>query len=298
MGAWAFDNISINLSTEIWRSLVKHNAPGLLLLCILAISLCYPFFHAVLQRYSQIYAEKLDGDQQTVVVQHAIEAVILLLLFVPYTYMVLSTFFEELPLEHLAGRFVALGFFMSTVMTMYMFEVATRYSNLRPMVFGHHFCAYLDGIITAFFLGTANIKAAFLLVYFITYEAPLFIGLVLYRLAPAHRFTCPTMMSGMLIFGFSRPFQLLSVIGSLLATGLGNLVLWQVVLQITLATCFTALQLYSLTIHYKIYRKALQKREQLKVRSVTDNSYSENQNGAEQPNGMKASQARCPGDCL
>lgn len=262
MGSWGIDNASLHLPSEIWQSLVTHNAPGWLLLCILAISLCYPLVHNLLLWRSRIYAEKLSADERTVVLQHAIEAIVLMVLFIPFTYTVLSVFFEEQPIEDLATKFVALGVFMSVVMTMYMFEIASRYSNLRPMIVAHHVCAYLDGIVTAFFLGTANIKAAFLLVYFITYEALIFVGLVLYRLAPTHRLTAPTILSGMAVFALSRPFQLVWVIGSLLATGFGNMVQWHVILQMTLTVCFTALQIYSLTIHHSIYRKARAKRKE------------------------------------
>ena len=280
MGTWGLENISIHLSTEIWQSLVTYNAPGWLLLCILSISLSYPAVHKGLMQCSQIYAKELDAGQRTIVLQHAIEAMTLSLLFIPYTYTVVSIFFEDQPIEVLAQKFVALGTFMAIVMTMYMFELASRYSNLRPLVFAHHICAYLDGILTAFFLGTANIKAAFLLVYFITYEAIMFVGLVLYRLAPTHRCTCPTILVGMLVFGLSRPVQLVWVVGSLAATGFDNLATWQVALQISLTVCFTALQLYSLTIHYSIYQKAYRKRKQLKVGAVKDDTKRASDNAA------------------
>ena len=261
MGSWGIENVSLNLSTEIWQSLVSHNAPGWFLLCILGICLCYPLVHQVLLRGSSIYAKELTPDQRTVVLQHAIEALVLVVLYIPFTYTLLSVFFQEQPVEVLADKFILLGAFMAIVMTMYMFEIATRFSNLRPVVVIHHLCAYMDGIFMAFFLGTANIKAAFLLVYFICYEAIIFVGLVMYRLAPTHRYTCPTILTGMAVFGLSRPVQLVWVVGSLWASGFANLVTWQVVLQLTLTVCFTALQMYSLSIHYSLYKKAARKRQ-------------------------------------
>lgn len=263
MATWGFDNISFHLTTQIWQSLITHNAPGWFFLCILAITLCYPLVHSILLQNSRIYSEQLSPEQRVVVLQHAIEAVTLSVLFLPFTYTVIAIFFQEQTLQGFADKLVALGVFMAVVMTMYMFEIATRFASLRPLVVAHHLCAYLDGILTAFFLGTANIKAAFLLVYFITYEALTFFGLVMYRLAPTHRLTCPTILAGMAVFGLSRPIQLVWVIGSLLATGIDNLVIWQVALQIALTVSFTGLQLYSLTIHKRLYHKAYRKRKEM-----------------------------------
>jgi hypothetical protein len=52
----------------------------------------------------------------------------------------------------------------------------------------------------------------------------------------------------MLVFGLSRPVQLLWIIGSLVATW-DDIVVWQAVVQIILTVVFTILQVYSLQIH-------------------------------------------------
>jgi hypothetical protein len=49
-------------------------------------------------------------------------------------------------------------------------------------------------------------------------------------------------------------FKFIWIIGSLLASW-EHLVLWQAVFQITLTVIFTFLQLYTLTIHYTLYKK-------------------------------------------
>jgi hypothetical protein len=118
----------------------------------------------------------------------------------------------------------------------------------------HHLCAYLGSIFPAFALSTANLKASSLLVYFITYEAVTFVGLIMYRLCPANRATRPIIVAGMLIFGLSRPVQIVWILTSL-AVSWEHLVVWHAACQIILAVVFTALQLYSLNIHYSLYKK-------------------------------------------
>jgi hypothetical protein len=92
------------------------------------------------------------------------------------------------------------------------------------------------------------------LVYFITYEAVTFVGLIMYRLCPANRATRPIIVAGMLIFGLSRPVQIVWILTSL-AVSWEHLVVWHAECQIILAFVFTALQLYSLNIHYSLYKK-------------------------------------------
>ena len=71
----------------------------------------------------------------------------------------------------------------------------------------------------------------------------------MYRLCLSHRWTKPTILVGMVIFGSTRPIQFLWIMAGLVASW-EHLMLWQAVFQITLAVVFTFLQLYSLTIHY------------------------------------------------
>ena len=145
---------------------------------------------------------------------------------------------------------------MSVIIIMYIMEIASRFANPRPLVVAHHLCTFLDGILTAFFVTTANVKAATLLVYLITFESLTFASLVVYRLCPTHRWTKPRILAGMVVFGSTRPIQFIWIIAGLVASW-AHLVPWQAVLQITLTVVFTSLQLYALTIHYTLYKKCV-----------------------------------------
>ena len=203
---------------------------------------------------SQVYRDDLTKDQQLVVVHHSIEAIFLSLTFVPLTYLILSLNFEEQSLEALSNKVTALGVLMFGIIIMYMIELASRFQNQRPLVVAHHLCAYLNSIFPAFALSTANLKASSLLVYFITYEAVTFVGLIMYRLCPTNRATRPTIMAGMVIFGLSRPVQIVWILTSLVVSW-EHLIVWHAVSQIILSVVFTVLQLYSLNIHYSLYKK-------------------------------------------
>ena len=251
---WSMANIGDHLPAEVWESFINHHTAAGVLLGTLFLALSYPLIHNILLSKSQVYRENLDLGHQVVVLQHAIEAVFLSLIFIPYTYVTLSVNFEEQQYDSFKNKTTVICTFMSVVIIMYLMEIASRFANPRPLVVAHHLCAYLDGIIVLFFVTDANVKAASLLVYFITFEALTFVSLVMYRLCPTHRWTKPTILAGMVVFGSTRPIQFIWIIGSLLASW-EHLVLWQAVFQITLTVVFTFLQLYTLTIHYTMYKK-------------------------------------------
>lgn len=185
---WSFNHISNYLPRDTWESFVDHYVAAGMMLGVLAICLSYTAVHRLLHHYAIPYRQ-LDKDKQLVVVHHTIEAIFLSLLFLPLTYLVASINFEEQPIDQLHRKVSALGIMMFTIIIMYMVELASRYQANRPLVVAHHLCAYADSVFPAFSLTTANLKASSLLVYFITYEAVIFMRLVLYRLYPAHKAT-------------------------------------------------------------------------------------------------------------
>jgi len=271
---WNIDQISNHLPQEVWESFLDHNLPAAMMIGIFVVCLCYPIFHRLLIKYSDPY-RKLTPDAQLVVTQHSIEAVMLSLIFVPLSYLVLSTNFEDhsnSP-ETFKRKFQAIGSLMYIIIIMYMVELASRYQNIRPLVLVHHCCAYANSLLPTLFLTTANLRASSLLVYFITYEAITFIGLVMYRLYPEKRLTVRIITAGIFMMGASRPIQLIWILWSLIATW-EYLVLWQAVLQIIFAVLFTLLQLYSLTIHWSIRQRciAMQNVQNLTKPSITKSS--------------------------
>jgi len=252
--SWSISTLDSNLSQATWESFVNHYVAAWMMVGTLVICLSYALIHNIYQRYNETYRKILDEAQQLVVVQHTIEAMVLTLLFAPASYLVLSINFEEQSLEEFGNKVTALGSVMFVIVIMYLVELASRFQNLRTLVVVHHLCAFFDSIFPAFFLTTANLKASSLLVYFITFEAITFIGLIMYRLCPTNPWTRPTIMTGMIIFGASRPLQLLWIMASL-AAAWDDLVTWHAVAQILLSIFFTGVQLFSLKIHYTLYRK-------------------------------------------
>lgn len=251
--SWSISNGDGYLEQEVWESFVDHHVAAGMMLGVFVVSLSYPILHRIYLQRSTKYQE-LTNDQQLVVVQHTSEAIFLSIIFAPLSYLIASLFFEEQSIDELSKKVAAIGTFMFVIIIMYMIEIASRFRSLRPLVLAHHTCAYINSIYPAFFLTTANLKSASLLVYFITYEAITFVGLVMYRLAPTHRLTRPIIMTGMLVFGLSRPIQFTWILGSLVATW-KDLNTIHAVLQIVLTTLFTVLQVYSLTIHWALYKK-------------------------------------------
>lgn len=251
---WSVDNIDGHLPGYLWESFATYHVAAGILVGTLVLALSYPMFHQIYMKKSDRYRDQLTRDQQIIVIHHSVQALCLGLLYIPFTYVVLSVNFEEQPLTTLGDKFTAMATFMSVIIVMYLIEIASRFGNLRGLVVAHHLCAYMDGIVTAYFLDTANVKSASLLVYFITYEAPTFVGLVMYRLVPDHRWTRPMIIIGMVVFGLSRPIQFIWIVAGLIETW-SNVIVWQAIFQIVLTSMFTTLQLYSLTIHYSLYKK-------------------------------------------
>lgn len=251
---WSFDNISNHLPRDTWESFVDNNVAAGMMVGVFAICMSYTAVHRFLHFYTNPY-RNFDKDEQLVVVHHTIEAIFLSLLFLPLSYTVASVHFEEQPIDQLHRKVSAMGIMMFTIIIMYMVELASRYQALRTLVVAHHLCAYADSIFPAFSLTSANLKASSLLVYFITYEAVIFVGLVLYRLYPAHKATSRVILAGMLILGLTRPIQLVWIVGSLAATW-DDLIKWQAVIQIILTLIFISLQCLSLKIHYRLWKRS------------------------------------------
>lgn len=267
--SWNFNNLQGHLPGEVWESFVNHNAAAGVMIGFLFISLSYPVAHKVYMAKSEKYREKLKREQQLVVIQHTIEAVVLSLLFPPFTYLIFSANFEEQDLESFKLKTTTITTFGTIIALMYLLEVASRFANLRPLIAAHHLCAYFDLLLTLCFFTTANVRAVSLLGYFITYEALTFVGLIMYRLAPTHKLTRPTILAGMIVFGASRPFQFAWIVG-IMVVNWEDLIIWQALLQLIFTLFFTTLQMYSLVIHFKLYKRC----GELQKEAVGDQAYS------------------------
>jgi len=179
-----------------------------------------------------------------------------------FSYIIFSLNFEKQSLNAFLHKATTVGTLMFVIIIMYMVELAARFQSPRPLVVVHHLCALADALLAAVAPTTANMRAASLLVYFICFEALTFLGLVMYRLWPQHKATRPIILAGMLLFGLSRPVQVIWIFASLIVVW-DDIEKWQAILQMVLTMLFTALQLYSLTIHYGMYKRCGVSRSQL-----------------------------------
>lgn len=265
---WSTAQFDFYFPEELLQSVITHWMLSGLLIGVCVIALLYIPTHRWLMITFSSYRE-LAQDQKTVVITHTVEAVILSLLFIPFTYLILSIHFEVQPPEDFRKKTATIATIMCVIVIMFMIELALRFSKPRPLVVIHHLLAYANAVFPAIALTTANMRAASLLVYFITFEALTFVGLVMYRLCPTHKATRPIIKAGMLVFGLSRPVQLAWIIAGMVAVW-DVVIVWQAVVQIVLATLFTTLQIYSLLIHYKMYQKCERLEE---VKDDTDETY-------------------------
>lgn len=222
----------------------------------LVLSLSYPLLHTLYMRQNSTYREGLTAEQRIVVVQHTMEAIFLASWWMPTTYWVVHFNFCTPATTTAAaelGRTVTPStIFLGTVVLLYCFELNSRLP-LRPLIVVHHVGAGMVGVISALLYSEATVITATLLVYFITYEAILFAGLVLYRLGSRH--AARVLSMGMWVFGLSRPVQVL-LVGASLYANRHHIVPWQGAASGIITLAFTALQSYTLTIHYQLYLKS------------------------------------------
>jgi len=68
-----------------------------------------------------------------------------------------------------------------------------------------------DGILVVLFPTTVILKTCSVLVYMICFEAMTFAGLFMYRMAPHNPYTPKVIASGLIIFGVTRPIQVIWV---------------------------------------------------------------------------------------
>jgi hypothetical protein len=269
---WSIANISKTLPDEVWETLFSSNK---LLFSVYAgwmfIPIAYIATHHLLIKCVQPYKD-LEPDAQTVVIHHATEAIILSLFFFPMTYLLLSVLFEEQSFDDLEPKFIQLTTMVEIIMALYLMELASRYRNPRPMLVIHHFVALLNGLFLLGFKTNANVKTCLILVYFITFEAITFMSLLMYRLFPLHKATPKLILTGLIVMAISRPFQLLLIFGFIFSAW-NDLVKWHAITQIAITVFLTGIQIWSLKIHYKLWKRSVG-RHQLFISPIISGSTS------------------------
>ena len=134
---WSVARFNEHLPAEVWES-CQLLSGGRCPCGEFFLAFGYHLIHKIILSKSQFYRENLDRDQQLVVLQHAVEAVFLSLVFIPFTYVTLSVNFEEQEYDSFKIKTTAVCIFMSVIIIMYQMEIASRFANPRPFVVAYH----------------------------------------------------------------------------------------------------------------------------------------------------------------
>jgi hypothetical protein len=256
---WSLDPLlHVTLPDEVFEGLYTEltfvqNA----FLFTILFSLAYIFAHKLLQRYSKKYNEIECSSKRIVVLHHVIEALVLFVALPPFTYhMIVANFQVHQEKDAVLSSIRVILRLCYIFMVMYTMELASRYEDPRALVVFHHLLASFDGYLLGVFPTNTMFKTGSILVYFICFEHLLFVGLLMYRILPNHKATPNTILAGMFLFGISRPFQLLWV-GAVIFGSWNDesVVRWQAMLQIVVTLILTLVQVWTLKIHYGIWKR-------------------------------------------
>jgi hypothetical protein len=256
MGSWSWDQFSACPPTWYWEAFVTSTIIFAILIAGLVVALLYPVVFNALHKKSEKF-RSLSPDQQLTTLHHAVEFVVLSVAFAPFTYTVIYlNFAVPESIDAAQPIFTMLGVFMVTIMIMYFVEMGSRFRSPRPLVLFHHITTSGNAIFLMAALSTVNIRACAVFTYFVTFESPLFLGLVMYRICPERPATRSIMQGARLLFGLTRPVQLVWALGSIAAIwGEEHFDTWIAAAQIVICVFFTTLQLYTIYIYGDLIRK-------------------------------------------
>lgn len=257
--SWSLDPLLYaSVPTQVSQSILDITVVRGIYICAFILSLTYTLVHKQLIQVFARYSSIESKSKQVVVLHHAVEFLVLSISFPFFTYYMIKICFQthELNESFLSKNLKPIAILCAAFMTMYMMELASRYDDIRPMTLFHHVLSIMDGGLIFLFPSTIMIKTGTILVYFICFEMLTFAGLFMYRIFPQSKMTPKVILGGMIMFGGTRPLQLLWVGGAVVGTwGNEHFVLWQAITQVTVALVLTVLQVWTITIHYGIWKR-------------------------------------------
>mmetsp|Transcript_19587 Transcript_19587/g.42542 ORF Transcript_19587/g.42542 Transcript_19587/m.42542 type:complete len:388 (+) Transcript_19587:177-1340(+) len=267
---WSLDPlVQKNLPKEVIVSVLEDiDFFRIVFVIFIILSLVYPIAHRILKRFVKNYDAIDSSAKRMVVLHHAVEAVILTVATPLFTYYMVKASLtihdnDEDPISILADiKLDVRNIFLLCMLfiTLYMYELSSRYESPRVVLIIHHLMAILDGFLVITFPTSIMLKTCSVLVYSICFEAATFAGLFMYRMYPLNKWTPRMIMSGIVIFGVTRPIQLLWVGAAAFGSwGDSYHVKWQAILQFTLTCFFTIIQVWSLTINFGIWGRSCAK---------------------------------------
>ena len=233
----------------------------------LLLALAYPLTHKLLLKMSSRYRAIKDINKQIVVTHHALEALVLFLLFPFFSYFILRLNFQDTQnVDEIISNFQGAGKCGLVLMLMYLFELASRFDTPSPLIIFHHILAYLDAFLCIAFPTSIMMKTVGVLSYFICFEAPTFMGLFMYRIYPDSKITPIVIIFGMLCFGISRPLQVAWIGAAIFGSWNDeNVVKWQGVMQVIVTLILTGIQVLALKIHYGVWKRCIAKGKSRKI---------------------------------
>lgn len=243
-------------------------------LFFIVLSIMYPITNCLLKKHFKNYNGIESAARRVVVIHHALETIVLTLATPFFTYFMIKlnfdlhdlhdvhaqegnvvTIVESIGSDIRSTMILNVGFMM-----MYLYEIVSRYESPRPILVLHHLLAVLDGYLTLLFPTSVMVKTCTILVYFICLEAVTFAGLFMYRMFPLSKYTPRVIFTGMVLFGVTRPVQVLCVGAAAFGSwGDPNHVKWQAIMQFSLTCVFTFIQAWSLIINFSLWKRSCDK---------------------------------------
>lgn len=232
-------------------------------LIFIIMSVTYPVLNQLLKFFTN-YNQINSATKKVAVLHHAVEAIVLTIVTPIFTYFMIKLNFVQdieeedamILMENMKSDFTTTFLLCICFMMMYLYELAARFESPRPAFVIHHLLAVGNGYLAILFPTTVMVKTCCVLVYFICFEALTFTGLFMYRIAPLNKYTPKVIGSGLIVFGFTRPVQVIWVGAAAFGSwGDPNHVKWQAILQFTLACVLTILQVWTMTINYSVLKR-------------------------------------------
>ena len=257
MVTWSLDPLlTLTFSQEVGQSAFNNSVMAYAYIALLLISFSYPIFHRIFLKHSNAYRKLGDDSSSTqlVVLHHFVEALLLGGLTPFFTNAMVVFNFQVHGLDVIKNKTSKIMCFSITILTMYFMEISSRYQKPRFIILFHHSITAIDGILVGLFPTSVMMKTAAILVYFICFESLLFVGLVMYRLFPDSLITPRVVFCGMVYFAATRPLQLLWV-GATIFGSWNDTVKWQAIVQLIVTLILTTVQVFSLKIHYFIFKR-------------------------------------------
>ena len=222
----------------------------------------------------------------------------------PLSWIVFSLFFEEQPIDEFQKKFIAFAVMGFVMIIMYLMVSATniRRTNNELWIWStalltpHHYMLCATGNCRSIPISSSigasspfgrpigrrdsshfhdNREYQGCLPFHLMHHLRRlnFCGALLYRLQPTHPWTPRVILAGMIMFGLSRPLQLVWIVTTL-AVSWSDLNVGYALFQLVLTTLFTFLQLYSLSIHRILYKNVVAEQARQKISLFVDESTS------------------------